>query len=175
ASLALRYIAYLVEHAGEEFHARQLITVGHRQWAEADAPLRSVAGADGLVAVRDLGGGGAVLDVRARDEYRQRLVELGEELAEAQANNDLGQLDRLRGEMEALTEHLGSALGLGGRVRQFASDAERARLAVTKRIKAGIRTITACHPVLGQHLADHIRTGTFCSYDSSRQRSAAGG
>lgn len=162
-SLAVRYLAYLVEHPGREFHARELINVARRLWA----PPASVAGEANLATARDLGGGGDVLDARARAEYRERLRELAEDLAEAEDNNDAGRTELLRAEMETLTEHLGAALALGGRVRQFASDAERARLAVTKRIKAGIKRIRECHPALGEHLARHVRTGTFCSYGAS--------
>jgi tetratricopeptide (TPR) repeat protein len=41
---------------------------------------------------------------------------------------------------------------------------ERARSAVTKRIKAELRKIAAQNPALGRHLAAAIRTGARCSY-----------
>ena len=44
-------------------------------------------------------------------------------------------------------------------------DAERARTAVTARIKDAIRRIGEAHPDLGRHLARSVRTGTFCVYD----------
>ena len=46
---------------------------------------------------------------------------------------------------------------------------ERARKAVTKRIRAEIRTIASHHPNLGSHLDESIRTGNVCSY-SPRER-----
>jgi hypothetical protein len=42
--------------------------------------------------------------------------------------------------------------------------AERARLTVTKAIKAALAKICAHHPTLGQHLTATIRRGCFCSY-----------
>ncbi len=42
--------------------------------------------------------------------------------------------------------------------------AERARLAVTKAIKAALAKIGAQHPTLAQHLSATIRRGHFCSY-----------
>ena len=47
---------------------------------------------------------------------------------------------------------------------------ERARLAVTKRIKDALRTIEAHDPALGYHLGASIRTGAHCVYrpDPSR-------
>ena len=45
------------------------------------------------------------------------------------------------------------------------SDAERARKAVTARIRDAIRRIGAAHPDLGAHLDRTVRTGTTCRYD----------
>jgi hypothetical protein len=42
--------------------------------------------------------------------------------------------------------------------------AERARLTVTKAIKAALGKICEQHPALGQHLSATIRRGYFCSY-----------
>jgi non-specific serine/threonine protein kinase len=53
---------------------------------------------------------------------------------------------------------------MGGRDRQASSATERARLNITKTIKAALRQIANNHPVLGQHLDTSIKTGTFCSY-----------
>jgi hypothetical protein len=59
---------------------------------------------------------------------------------------------------------LAAAVGLGGRDRRAASDAERARLAVTQRVKAAIKRISGLHPGLGRHLGMSVKTGTFCVY-----------
>jgi hypothetical protein len=53
---------------------------------------------------------------------------------------------------------------LGGRARKTASHAERARLAVTKTIKAALVKIRRADPELGRHLTSSIRTGNFCVY-----------
>jgi len=42
--------------------------------------------------------------------------------------------------------------------------AERARLTVTKAIKAALAKISERHPTLGQHLSATIRRGYLCSY-----------
>jgi len=66
-------------------------------------------------------------------------------------------------EREALLAELGAAArgGAGGSV---ASDAERARLNVTKGLKAALDKIASSHPPLAAHLAATTRRGTFCSY-----------
>jgi hypothetical protein len=48
--------------------------------------------------------------------------------------------------------------------------AERARSAVTKRIKDAIRKIHACHPVLGRHLMRTVKTGCACVYQPDPDR-----
>jgi predicted ATPase len=61
-----------------------------------------------------------------------------------------------------------AALGLGGRVRRSGSAAERARTAVTARVRDAIRRISEAHPELGRHLERSVRTGTFCVYEPDR-------
>jgi hypothetical protein len=55
-------------------------------------------------------------------------------------------------------------VGLRGRPRRLGSPAERARSAVTWRIRSAIRKIAAAHPRLGRHLDNAVRTGHFCAY-----------
>ncbi len=59
---------------------------------------------------------------------------------------------------------LAAAVGLGGRNRKSSSHAERARLAVTKTVKAALSQIRHTDPELGRHLTLSIRTGNFCVY-----------
>ena len=68
-----------------------------------------------------------------------------------------------RSESRSLNE-LARATGLRGRTRKMGSAAERARSAVSWRIRSAIKKIGAAHPRLGQHLSNSIRTGNFCVY-----------
>ena len=72
---------------------------------------------------------------------------------------------RVAAERDALVEQLSAAYGLGGRPRRAGSPAERARTAVTARIRATIERITQVHPELGRHLRVSVRTGTLCVYE----------
>src|SRR5262249_8128993 len=74
-------------------------------------------------------------DEKARAAYRQRIAELQTAIADAERNNDIGAAQRLRHELTLLTDEVRRAVGLGGRTRADASDLERARSAVGKRIK----------------------------------------
>jgi hypothetical protein len=108
---------------------------------------------------------GEVIDAQARSAYRLRLSELEQAAADADAAADIERSARIAAERDALVEALTQAYGLGGRVRRTGSAAERARTAVTARIRDAIRRISGAHPDLGRHLSRSVRTGTFCSYD----------
>ena len=116
----------------------------------------------GRVAGGDLG---PVLDDRARTAYRERLLELEDDLAEAEAGNDLARAENDRAERDFLTRELAGALGLGGRARTAGDPVERSRKAVSMRITAAIKAIDQVHPALGRHLRVSIRTGRQCVYE----------
>ena len=113
----------------------------------------------------ETGGDAPVLDDRARRELKARVRELQQEIDEADAAYDLGRAERAREELDRIVEHLSGALGLGGRARPLGSAAERARSAVTWRIRNAIRKIASAHARLGRHLENSVRTGTFCVYE----------
>jgi non-specific serine/threonine protein kinase len=110
------------------------------------------------------GDAGPVLDARARAEYQQRLAALREQIAEAEGFNDAGRADRAREEVELLATQLAGAVGLGGRDKRAASDAERARINVQRRLKDAILSIGECDAELGRYLAATVKTGTYCCY-----------
>lgn len=110
------------------------------------------------------GGHDPMLDERARREYRARVEDLQREIDAADRANDLARGMRGREELDALIETLSGALGIGGRSRGLGSAAERARSAVTWRIRSAIKKIAAANPQLGRHFDNSIRTGTFCTY-----------
>jgi non-specific serine/threonine protein kinase len=155
----LYYLVYLLEHPGDEFHVLALLGQA-TSLAPGEPDLR------GALRATDL----PLLDARAKASYRRQLVELREDLAEAERFHDAGRAERARAEMEALTEQLAAAVGLGGRDRPTGSAAERARTTVTHRLRAVIERIARQHPGLGDHLATRVRTGTFCTYTPDPER-----
>jgi tetratricopeptide (TPR) repeat protein len=151
-----RYIADLLGSPGRDFHALDLLTAHTSADAADPTP--------GEVEVMIGTSSEPVLDARAKQEYRRRLHDLAEELDEARSWHDPERVSQLEAEVEAITDELRRAIGIGGRDRQMLSPAERARVSVTKAIKAAVRTIARECPPLGEHLAASIRTGGFCSY-----------
>ena len=157
-SLGLRYLDLLVRHPGRELAALDLVGL-----TAATGPGRPATPADGL---HDMAGSAAdeVLDQQARTAYRQRLTELDEDLAEAEAWHDTERAGRLRAEKDFLVRELAAATGLGGRPRRLGAESERARLNVTRAIRSAIARIRDRAPAAAAHLDQAVRTGTRCSY-----------
>jgi CheY-like chemotaxis protein len=144
----LQYIARLLREPGREFHSLDLVA----QPGPGDGPVPRG------------GDAGAMLDPQAKAQYRARLEDLEAELHEAEGWHDGERAGRAAEEREALLRELSAAVGLGGRDRLAASDAERARVNVTRTIKAALDRIAQQSPVLGAHLESTLRTGQFCVY-----------
>lgn len=110
------------------------------------------------------GDSGEAMDARARAACQRRIQDLQAEIAEAERHNDFARTERLGEELDAVIEQLSAAVGLGGRGRKLGDPTEKARTAVTWRIRSAIRKIAEAHPPLGRHLEASIRTGAFCAY-----------
>ncbi len=143
-SKGLQDLAMLVARPGRDVHVLDLVG-GARPGRDAANP---------------------VLDQSARADFRRRIIELDRDFAEAEQDHDLGRLARVESERDALIGELRRATGHTGRDRGLGSDAsERARKAVTARVREAIRRIQAVVPDLGRHLDRSITTGAFCRYD----------
>jgi len=142
-------LAILLASAGRQVPAADLVAAaGAGQAGRADLWL----GAD------------EVLDATARRQIRARLADLGEDIAEAESWSDPERAARARAERDALLHELAAAAGPGGRARLLGDQSERARKAVTARIRDIIGRIEQVHPALGAHLRASVTTGTHCAY-----------
>src|SRR6476620_6213289 len=86
---------------------------------------------------------------------------------EAQSWNDAERAAAIQAEIEALTHELTAAFGLAGRPRA-SGDSERARKAVTNRLRETIAKVRLQAPLLCRHLTNSVRTGIFCTYEPER-------
>jgi tetratricopeptide (TPR) repeat protein len=118
----------------------------------------------GAADATDVGDAGEALDDDARAAYKRRLADLDEELREADSWNDGARATRARTEIELLSAELSRAVGLGGRQRRVGSAAERARVAVTRRVRDTIHRVTEKAPDIGRYLEATIHTGLYCAY-----------
>jgi class 3 adenylate cyclase/tetratricopeptide (TPR) repeat protein len=149
-SVGLRHLQQLLKNPGTEIHCLDLVQVAE--------------GHDRSIAPRLASHGGELLDDEAKGAYRKRVRALEEELEEAESWSDTERASRIRVEMQAITDELTRAVGLGGRDRKAISNAERARVNVTKAVRSAVKKIRGSDPDLGRHLEESLRTGTVCSY-----------
>jgi hypothetical protein len=151
-SRGIRLLAVLTDNPGRQFHVMDLDRCERKDGpSECDSAFASSHG-------------GPMLDEGAKNAYRARLVELRDELEEAQQFNDLFRASKIREEMATITNELARAFGLCGTSRRALSDAERARVRVTVAVKGAIGKISNYNSAVGWHLATSIRTGAFCIY-----------
>ena len=136
--------------------------------------LRALLAAPGQdIRALDLAAGGAgladsatgpVLDAAARDAYRRRLGALDADLDAADRAGDDAAATRIEAERQALVDQLSRAAGLAGRDRLVSPEAERARVNVTRTLRATIERIAPAAPRAAAHLRGSIRTGAACRY-----------
>lgn len=140
-SRGIETIARLVADPGREIHCLDLMGAGVEQHAIDE-----------------------VIDGAARRSYESRIRELQVVIEEAEADNDYARGELARDEFDALVDALSSALGRGGKTRRIGATAERARSAVTHRVRSAIRVLHELHEPLARHLDRSVSTGVYCSY-----------
>lgn len=143
----LSYIAELLRHPGREVHVLDL--------------LRTVADDESFAAPTATTT--EIIDQRSRREYARRLDVLNRELEVAESEGDPERTLILGREVDALRGELTRAVGMFGRPRSN-SDAERARISVTRAIRLAVRRIADADAQVAARLSRAIRTGIFCRY-----------
>ena len=147
-SKGMRDIAYLLARPGQDVHVLDLVAPENRGHA-LDRP----------------GPGDEVLDASARRAYKARIIELEDDLTEAEHLADDERAATARAERDLLVDELARAMGLGGRARRQTDQGERARQAVRARVRDAIRKVQRVNPKLARHLERSLRTGYFCRYE----------
>lgn len=153
--IGFQHLATLLSSPHQEFLALELAT------ATNPRVPRSAKAASMHVGTGDAG---PALDAQAIRAYKDRLVDLHEELDQAERWSDDERATRAQSEIDQITAQLSASVGLGGRSRRVSSNAERARVNATKALRSAVSRITAVSPLLGRHLEASIVTGTFCVY-----------
>lgn len=159
-SKGLRQLASLLAEPGREWHVLDLVA----RETGADPDVRDHGTGD-LPQTRRGGDAGPLLDPRAKDAYRLRVEDLRDDIEEGLAWGDAERVARAEEELGAIAAELSRSVGLGGRDRRAASEAERARVNVTRTIRSVLLRIDQHSAELGHHLASTVRTGAFCVYD----------
>lgn len=159
----VRYIAYLLRYPGRSFSAVELAS-GLCAGGAGTASLSSTP-SNGYLKVRsDLEAGDAVVDTRMMTEVKKRLEALRGRRLEAEEHGNTAQRTACDEELAQIERYLKSAEGLAGKTRVFTTASERARKAVSNRIRDALQRVEAKHPSLGMHLRGALKTGNAFMY-----------
>jgi tetratricopeptide (TPR) repeat protein len=172
-SKGMAYVAQLLASPGAEMHVLDLTGPGEGADPESSTIVSMSAERlerEGLSLSRDRDAG-EMLDAQARSQYRARLIELRSELEHAKSIDEFDRAEKIEEEIEMLTSEISRAVGLGGRLRRAASGTERARLNVTRAIKAAIDRISEHDAALALFLSTTIHTGTYCVWAPNPENS----
>lgn len=157
----VRDLARLLAEPRREVHVLNLMAEGIDTQS-----ISSAHAAEAGLAIE--GRGEPLIDQTARAEYKRRIAELEGDIEEAQERRDAEAAAAARLELDNLIAQLTSAYGLDGRPRRSPDHVERARKAVSRRLRDAMARIAQAHPRLARHLDASIRTGAFCSYEPER-------
>ena len=161
----LSYIQQLLRHPGEQIHAQDLLTPPGTATEPVASQIDDHALPVGVTVRRGFDSdAGEMLDAQAKREYRRRIDELNEQLEDLLERGDHDRVEKVESEIDALRRAISYAVGMRGRDRRAGSIAERARLNVTRSIKAALQKVVEHHTEVGEILNRSIKTGLFCSY-----------
>jgi tetratricopeptide (TPR) repeat protein len=170
-SKGVHHLAELLSRPAVEIHALDLTRASDTTATAPDDRVGlAVASEAGLSLADAATGAGSALDPAAKAAYRRRIEDLREEVEEAIRWGDPERAARAREEMDFIATELAAAVGIGGRDRPQASDAERARVNVTRAIKSAVRKVGAEDAQLGAELEATVRTGLFCRFEPDPRR-----
>ena len=150
----LRYLTELLRNPGVERHALDLVD-----------RVEGVAAGETAIDRRHLGDAGELVDAKARSAYRHRIEVLRGQIDDALAVGAEQRAQVLQGELDELVTQLAEAFGLGGRARRASSAAERARVNVTRALRAATAALDEALPEAGTALDARLRTGLYCAYE----------
>jgi len=156
-SKGLRDLARLMAAPGREYHVLDLV-------APAVAPRTAPAGGAAGLGLESASTA-PIIDEAARAAYKRRIAELKQDVEDAEVTGDGQGAAQARYELDSLVDHLAAVYGLGGRIRRTPDHVERARKAVTRRIRDAVVRVERAHPSLGRHLRVSLHTGVFCRYE----------
>jgi tetratricopeptide (TPR) repeat protein len=160
----LSYIQQLLRYPGEQIHAQDLLTPPGTALEPGPSQIDEFALPFGVTVRPGLDSdAGEILDDQAKREYKRRLGELNEQLEDLLERGDHERVEKVESEIDSLRRAISYAIDRKGRDRRSGSNAERARLNVTRSIKAALQKVLENDTEFGEVLNRSIKTGLFCS------------
>ena len=96
-----------------------------------------------------------VLTEEAKQKIREQIRELNENLDKAKRDNDPGEADNIRKEIEKIEEHAKAAIGIGGKDRDLNNPIQKLRTKIHGTLKTAYKSLRDADPTM-KELADHF-------------------
>lgn len=109
-----------------------------------------------------------IIDKDTLQSCQNRIIEINNELAEAEKNNDSAAQERLAKEKEQILNYIQSSCKPTGQNKSFPNNIEKARKAVTIAIRRALDNIKEYNAPLYQHLDNSIQRGIDFAYKPER-------
>lgn len=160
-SVGLAYIALLLRYPASFLSAQQVYSIVRGLAGDVKECEITLQG----LTISDRDSEDEIVDKRAAEQFRTKLEKLKEELEFAEKSGDVEREASVQYEIDKIGSTVSASIGLKGRGRKFNSQANRARVSVTKAINTSLDTISQYCPPCGDFLKTSIKTGHFCSYN----------
>jgi hypothetical protein len=154
----MRYIAFLLEHQGEEFHVLELAqqvdgtplpNLAYSQMTEEQLESEGTPLAS-HTSQRE------IIDGKYQADVEQKVKRLQESRDIAEAMGDDEAVAAIQNEIEAHLTPVAGAIGRGGQRREFMDEGEKARQRISKAIHAALRVMEDRLPGLHAHLKSFL-------------------
>lgn len=114
--------------------------------------------------------GGDVIDGVALKEYTAQLNTLRAQRQDAEVIGDIDGMTEIDDTMSWLAAQIRAGRGKGGRLRQFSTGSEKARVAVSHTLNTTLSRIEREMPNLHEHLQSYLHLGAICRYEPELPR-----
>ncbi len=146
-----RYIHYLVKNPRQQYHTNGLNEIDGKP-ENTGSFFDENLNTDSKDTDRHI-----KTDAKAKKQYKARIIELREMIAEAERNNDLVALSNANEEYEAIISQLQKDFTLKGSPRLFRDDSDKIKDRIVQAIRRAVRSIKKHDPEIAEHFLKALR------------------
>lgn len=164
ANKGSQYLSYLLSHPNQPIPVAELVC---GSFYDPSSGIFSAAEIDGddiedgyqITQGIPLNDAGVIIDAKAREQYRERVSELFQEIDEARDSGDEEKVEQLQNEMTVIACALNGSKARGGKPRTLGDKRKNVKDSFRIAVKRAIEKISEYDSPLGQHLDSSIKFG----------------
>lgn len=169
--LGFNYIQHLLMNPDKQIRAVELNSILTHHKESKNQPQTGEVISEALVNSTIIGSYEQNIDKKALEQFRQRVIELQENIEEAHQLDDIEAAKKLEAEMDFISTEINKNTDQRGNVKSHNQDEKKIRDTVARNIKNARLKLHDEYPDLADHLEKNISTGKFCIYKSTEKMS----